>query len=163
MHTGVNYSSGSYLYKTDSMGNHPCYNRWHQVVVSNLFPSDSSFTLHSVDGATMHPAYVTVVENPPINISEECATEIVQPTKRPSGLRIRPNPNTGTFTLSFPDPLLAESYYIVYDTMGKLLFEQRLQPGQESEAVDLSRFGKGIFLVRVSDAHGFHSDRVVVE
>ena len=163
MHTGVNYSSGSYLFKTDPLGNHPCYNRWHQVVVSNLFPSDSSFTMHSVDGATMHPAYVTVVENPPINVVEECATEIVQPNKRPSGLRVRPNPNTGLFTLSFADPLMAESYYSVYDTMGKLLFQRPLPQGKATEEVDLSRFGAGTYVVRVTSKEGSCDERVVVE
>ncbi len=46
-------------------------------------------------------------------------------------MSVRPNPNTGHFTLSFADPLMAESYYSVYDTMGKLLFQRPLPQGKD--------------------------------
>jgi hypothetical protein len=78
-------------------------------------------------------------------------------------MSIRPNPNTGHFTLSFADPLMAESYYSVYDTMGKLLFQRPLPQGKATEEVDLSRFGAGTYVVRVTSKEGSCYERVVVE
>ncbi|WKZ64862.1 MAG: T9SS type A sorting domain-containing protein [Flavobacteriales bacterium] len=83
--------------------------------------------------------------------------------ERRAPMSIRPNPNTGHFTLSFPDPLMAESYYSVYDTMGKLLFQRPLPQGKETEEVDLSRFGRGTYVVRFTDKEGSCYERVVVE
>lgn len=76
---------------------------------------------------------------------------------------IFPNPNTGRFTLAFPDPLTADSFYSVYDTMGRLLFQRPLAVGQQSEEIDLSRFGRGTYLVRITGKDGVSHERVVVQ
>ncbi|HRN38226.1 MAG TPA: hypothetical protein PLL18_15080, partial [Flavobacteriales bacterium] len=44
--------SMSYIFKTDSLGHFDCDELHYPIVVSDLFPVDSSFTLTSVDGAT---------------------------------------------------------------------------------------------------------------
>jgi hypothetical protein len=152
-----------FIFKTDSLGYLPCHNQWHATTIVDLFPTDSSFTLTSIDGATAHPAFITEEENPPITLLEGCANSIPRPEKHPSGFRIRPNPNTGHFTLSFADPLMAESYYSVYDTMGKLLFQRPLPQGKATEEVDLTRFGAGNYVVRVTSKEGSCYERVVVE
>ena len=77
--------------------------------------------------------------------------------------RIRPNPNTGHFTMEFSDPLAADSFYSVYDAVGKLLFQRPLANGQTSAEIDLSRFGKGTYLVRVTSREGVCNERVVVQ
>ena len=161
---GQGYALGPFLFKTDSMGYLPCYNQWHPVVVEDLFPVDSSFTLASVDGAVAYPAYITEAVNVPLEVIEPCATSTSwQPTVRPGKrtMSIRPNPNTGHFTLSFADPLMAESYYSVYDTMGKLLFQRPLPQGKETEEVDLSRFGAGTYVVRFTSKEGSSYERVL--
>jgi hypothetical protein len=166
MMNGQAYGLGAYIFKTDSLGYLPCYNRWHPVVVEDLFPTDSSFTLNSVDGAVKLPAYITYTETDPLQVIEPCGpTATWQPTERPEKRRmsIRPNPNTGHFTLSFPDPLIAESYYSVYDTMGKLLFQRPLPKGKQTEEVDLTRFGAGTYVVRFTSKEGSCYERVVVE
>jgi hypothetical protein len=81
---------------------------------------------------------------------------------------IRPNPNTGQFTVEFPDPLLRDSYYRVYDPTGRLLYQRPQPSGATLEEIDLSRFGRGVYLLRVSDTEGVrhvptHIGRVVVE
>ncbi len=154
---------GYYLFKHDSLGYLPCYNRWHTTTILDLFPTDSSFTLTSIDGATAHPAFITEAENPPITILEGCANSIPRPEKHPSGFRIKPNPSTGHFTLSFTDPLMAESYYSVYDTMGKLLFQRPVPQGKATEEVDLTRFGAGTYVLRFTSKEGSCYERVVVE
>ena len=79
------------------------------------------------------------------------------------GFRVHPNPNTGRFTMEFKDPLATESYYSVYDTMGRLLYQRPLPKGAMVEEIDLSRFGKGTYVVKVTDKEGVCYERVVVE
>ncbi|MBL7980474.1 MAG: T9SS type A sorting domain-containing protein [Flavobacteriales bacterium] len=161
-------NASKFIYKTDSLGRFDCLEHPNPLQVADLFPADSSFVLTSttsVATATTILVNDSILDPSIFTTYDACtfATNLPPRMERHTPMSVRPNPNTGTFTLSFASPLMADSYYSVYDTMGKLLFEQRLQPGQESEAVDLSRFGKGIFLVRVSAAQGFYSERVVVE
>ena len=78
-------------------------------------------------------------------------------------MQVRPNPNTGQFTVEFPDPLRAESYYSVYDSMGRLLYQRPLPAGKGTEEVDLSRFGKGTYVIKCTDKEGVYHERVVVE
>lgn len=74
-----------------------------------------------------------------------------------------PNPNAGQFTVAFSVPLTANSFYSVYDAVGKLLFQRPLAKGQESEEMDLSRFGSGTYLVRITSKDGVCNERVVVQ
>ncbi len=76
---------------------------------------------------------------------------------------LHPNPTTGLFAVEFTDPLSTDSFYSVYDALGKLLFQRPLAKGQTSEEIDLSRFGKGTYLVRVTSREGVCNERVVVQ
>ena len=154
----------AYLYKTDSLGHLPCFEVHYPVVISELFPVDSTVTLTSYDGAERRPAFVTDTIYDPIVVYDACTFTTNLPPQSPRSSRpmtVRPNPNTGHFTLSFADPLMAESYYSVYDTMGKLLFQRPLPQGKESEEVDLSRFGAGTYVVRVTSKEGSCYERVL--
>lgn len=157
--------SMSYIFKADSLGHFPCNELYYPIEVSDLFPVDSSFTLTSVDGATAYPAYVQDTVYDAIEVYNACTITGVphlynQGKAKP---RIRPNPNTGRFTVEFNDPLAADSFYSVYDAVGKLLFQRPLAKGQESEEIDLSRFGKGTYLVRITSRDGVCNERVVVQ
>jgi hypothetical protein len=160
------WTGAPFIFKTDSLGHFSCSEQGHPVVVSELFPTDSSFTLVSVDGATVHAASVNDTILNLIQVYDACeVANTILPMQKYSGrpMSVRPNPNTGTFTLSFPDPLMAESYYSVYDTMGKLLFQRPLPHGKQTEEVDLSRFGAGTYVVRFTSREGSCYERVVVE
>ncbi len=85
---------------------------------------------------------------------------MVRSQSKPS---VRPNPNTGRFTVVFQDPLMAESYYSVYDAMGRLLYQRPLATGKTTEEVDLSRFGTGTYVIKFTDPQGTCYERVVVE
>lgn len=157
--------SMSYIFKTDSLGHFDCDELHYPIEVSDLFPTDSSFTLTSVDGATAYPAYVQDTTYDAIQVYNACTTTGV-PNLYNYGRnkpRIRPNPNTGHFTVDFPDPLTADSFYSVYDAVGKLLFQRPLAKGQESEEMDLSRFGRGTYVVRITSRDGVCNERVVVQ
>jgi hypothetical protein len=60
-----------------------------------------------------------------------------------------------------------DSDYGMYDPTGRLLYQRPL-PAGATEEIDLSRFGRGVYLLRVSDTEGVrhvptHIGRVVVE
>ncbi len=76
---------------------------------------------------------------------------------------ITPNPTTGRVTMTFPGPLTVGSFYSVYDAVGKLLFQRPLAQGQQSEEIDLARFGKGTYLLRISDQEDVCHEKVVVQ
>lgn len=162
MYDGQGYFLGMYIFKTNHLGYLPCENRWHQVIVSDLLPLDSSFTLTSVDGATMHPAFVSNAVYPSLEVDEPCESSTGQPPSI-DGFRVRPNPNPGRFTVVFQDPLMAESYYSVYTAMGQLLYQRLLPVGKTVEEVDLSRYGAGTYLIKFTHKEGVCYERVLVE
>ena len=159
------YNNWAFLYKADSLGHLPCVEEYHPVQVVDLFPTDSSFTLTSFNGAVAFPAFIEDTTYIPIEIYDECqiVTAILTSHSRAHQFHIRPNPNTGQFIMEFADPLLRESYYSVYDPLGKLLFQRPLAVGATLEEVDLSRFGKGTYVIKITDPEGIRHERVVLE
>jgi hypothetical protein len=161
-----NWSGGQFIFKADSLGRFPCWEWQPPIVLVDLFPTDSSVTLTPIAGVTMHEAFANDTTFAPIATYDGCTftanlpPDLSRSRARPS---IRPNPNTGRFTVVFADPLMAESYYSVYDAMGKLLFQRPLPQGKETEEVDLSRFGRGTYVLRVTNREGSCYERVVVE
>ena len=162
MNTGL-----PYIFKADSLGNFSCLSRSHPVHLYDLFPTDSSFTLTSTDGATMHQAFVSDTTFAPLSVYDACevANGLASTWERPGErrIRVRPNPNTGRFTLAFADPLLAQSYYSVYDAVGKLLYQRPLPAGATVSEVDLARFGAGTYVIKLTSPEGTCYERVVVE
>jgi len=155
----------AYVFKTDSMGHLPCFDRPYPVVISELFPTDSSFNLISVDGAVAGPAFLSDTTFAAFSMYDACdvITNVSLRSSSHHRPRVRPNPNTGQFTVEFADPLIAESYYSVYDTMGKLLFQRRLPTGATQEEVDLTGFSPGTYVLRFTDRDGVCYERVVLE
>ena len=66
--------SMSYIFKTDSLGHFDCNELHYPIEVAELFPTDSSFTLTSVDGATAYPAYVQDTTYDAIQVYDACTT-----------------------------------------------------------------------------------------
>jgi hypothetical protein len=154
----------AFLYKTDSLGHLPCHEQYHPVQVLDLFPVDSSFTLTSVDGAVALPAFAQDTTYAPLVMYEACEVVTgISPIRHYRSMRVYPNPTPGRFTMEFSDPLLRESYYSVYDATGRLLYQRPLPTGAKLEEVDLSRLGRGTYLLRVTDPEGHRHERVVVE
>ena len=159
------WSGAPYIFKADSLGHFSCNEHQPYIEITDLFPTDSSFVLTSIDGATAFPAFVNDTVFDPINAYDACVITSVPRYGRqyPNRPTIRPNPNTGHFTVEFADPLMAESYYSVYDTMGKLLFQRRLPTGATQEDVDLTGFSPGTYVLRFTDRDGVCYERVVLE
>ncbi len=154
-----------FIFKSDSLGHFSCQDNPYAVEVMDLFPTDSSFVLTSVDGATAHPAYVNDTIFDPLNVYDACVVTSVPQyhSGKPRNMRVYPNPAPGRFTMEFTDPLLRESYYSVYDATGRLLHQRPLPTGATLEEVDISRFGRGTYVLRVTDPEGQRHERMVVE
>lgn len=158
------WSIMGYIYKTDPWGHFPCHEEHFPVQTMELFPLDSAFTLSSVDGATAFPAFVNDTTYEVLPDFDACdPLQVSDPFSASRHTTIHPNPNTGRFTVAFPDPLTADSFYSVYDAVGKLLLQRPLARGTESEEIDLSRFGAGTYLVRITSKDGVCNERVVVQ
>ncbi len=159
-------AGGVFLFKTDSLGHLPCSEaQAPPLSVSVLFPTDSSFVLTSVEGATAFPSTVADTNYPAVITYDGCTITSVQDPVHQHGIKpsIHPNPSTGHFTLEFPDPLTVDSFYSVYDATGRLLFQRPLSKSMEKVEIDLSGYGKGMYLIRFSDRDGVCAERVVVE
>ena len=160
-----NSMAEAFICKTDSLGHPSCHEQYHSIEITDQFPIDSNIVLTSVDGLTVHPAFMSDTTFAPIAEFDLCLINGLQlnPRREPSGPTVLPNPNTGRFTVQFADPLMAERYYSVYDAMGKLLLQRRLPPGATVEEVDLSRFGSGTYVIKFTSPDGVCHERVVVE
>jgi len=166
MFDGQGYPYGTYIFKTDSLGHLPCSEAAPApLYMTALFPVDSNLTLTSVDGATTYPAYAQDTTHAPIVVYDGCTftTGIAQTLSHARPPKVLPNPSSGRFTVEFTDPLTVDSFYSVYDATGKLLFQRPLAQSAEKVEIDLSRYGKGLYLIRFSDRDGVCSERVVVE
>ncbi|HRH71240.1 MAG TPA: T9SS type A sorting domain-containing protein [Flavobacteriales bacterium] len=155
-----------YIFKTDSEGHFPCLDISYPVTISELFPVDSSFTLTSVDGAIARPAFARDTVLDPFTVYDGCTNVLLKVphvSGKPQRMSVYPNPTPGRFTVEFQDPLVKDSYYSVYDAMGKLLFQRAAAHGQKTEEVDLTGYSKGTYVIRFTDKEGTCYERVVVE
>lgn len=155
-------SSCAFIFKSDPGGSLSCMQEVHHVQVVDLFPSDSTVTLSSTDGVVEQPAMMgdTIFT---FSTYDACSVTALPVRHKAPRFSVHPNPNTGRFTVQFADPLMAESYYSVYDAMGKLLLQRRLPPGATVEEVDLSHFGSGTYIIKFTSPDGVCHERVVVE
>jgi hypothetical protein len=159
-------SNWAYLYKTDSLGHLPCFEQHFPVLISELFPVDSAVTLlTSFDGAERRPAFINDTIYDPLTVYDACTftTNLPPRMERSRPMSVRPNPTPGRITVEFPDPLLRDSFYSVFDATGRLLYQRPLPAGATLEEIDLSRFGRGTYVLRVTNREGSCYERVVVE
>lgn len=156
-------SSMPYVLKPDAVGHFPCWERQHPIELVELFPVDSAITLTSVNGASILPAILTDTIFDPVTVFSGCDFSTGMPHSITAKPRLYPNPTPGRFTVEFADPLMADSYYSLFDTMGKLLLQRPLPTGATLEEVDLTRFGAGSYVIKFTSPEGVCYERVVVE
>jgi len=155
-----------YIYKSDANGHLPCWERVHAIQTLDLFPVDSAFTLVTEDIlTTATPVLVVDTTLQPFTVYDGCTFTTGIPDQRRSRPKpaVRPNPTPGRFTVEFQDPLVKDTYYSVYDTMGKLLFQRAAAHGKRTEEVDLTGYSTGTYVIRFTDPEGVCYERVVVE
>ncbi len=159
-----NWSGGQFIFKADSLGHFPCTESQIPISLVELFPVDSNITLTAIEGVTMHDAFVSDTTFAPIATYDACIVTTNLPPRMERGrIGVKPNPTPGRITLSFPHPLQRDTYYSVIDATGRLLYQRPLPAGGTEEDIDLSRFGRGTYILRITDPDGQRNERVVVE
>jgi len=77
-----------------------------------------------------------------------------------SNIIVHPNPSNGKFTVSSPRPLGAIE---IYDMNGKKVFESGSAFDQTSRDIDLTRYGTGVYIIKLNDGIKTIGRKVVVQ
>ncbi len=96
-------------------------------------------------------------------LMEDYTVGIRRPDPQIIGLGLHPNPSSGRFIVDFNGSRTVDSFYSVYDATGRLLFQRPLSKSMGAVEINLSGYGKGMYLIRFSDRDGICAERVVVE
>ncbi|AMM52339.1 hypothetical protein TH61_15675 [Rufibacter sp. DG15C] len=76
-----------------------------------------------------------------------------------------PNPSSGRFTVSFQIDKKSETKLRVVDSTGRTVLEEDagMQKGMFTRELDLSRFGRGVYILQILSGKNVRSERVVVQ
>jgi hypothetical protein len=161
--TGLNY-----IMRADQNGQFSCEQQAFSFQSVELFPEGVPITLsfysNTAEASSLN--IPTELIDPALYLNWdlcEIVNTVAPTTEFRKGPRIRPNPTPGRITVELPTPLLPDSFYSVFDATGRLLYERPLPPGTTTTDIDLSRFGTGTYLLRITDPEGQRNERVVVE
>ncbi|MFZ1634668.1 MAG: T9SS type A sorting domain-containing protein, partial [Chitinophagales bacterium] len=79
---------------------------------------------------------------------------------------IFPNPNNGTFTLSYQDQLLPESSEIIleiFNSYGQIIFSKNLVGNEINETITLTNIAAGIYITRIYYNNNYIENKLFVE
>ena len=151
------------MYKTDSLGHTYCNELQEPIYVYNLFPTDSDFVISFVAGGYGLPASANDITYPTPIVSTECITSVGIATARRENFSLYPNPTSGKLHIFRDDPYTSSCYYSVYNVQGRLLIQQKFINGNKDTSIDLSKYGKGIYLVKITDGVEMVTKKIVLE
>ncbi|HRC33038.1 MAG TPA: T9SS type A sorting domain-containing protein [Bacteroidia bacterium] len=154
---------GSYLFKTDTGGYTPCGGMYDEPLnMTPLFFTDSLMSLSSIDGADVLPAFATPLFSTSVITADDCIV-LANPTTSPQSLYSwpYPNPTKGEVNIQKSNnvPL---SYITVYNHQGILVLQKKLEQDEEGK-IDLSKFGPGLYLIKINEQGKIRTEQVVVE
>jgi Secretion system C-terminal sorting domain len=98
-------------------------------------------------------------------LDRSCFSTVVgtHPPKTPQALKIVPNPVNGSnFMVEFGDGLMEDGQLELIDLNGRVIQQSLVTMGAARAVVDASRLPAGVYLVRLSQADGARSQRVIV-
>jgi photosystem II stability/assembly factor-like uncharacterized protein len=83
---------------------------------------------------------------------------------KPTGDRINifPNPSHGAFRITFRNAG-AMPHVEIYNAYGAKVYEASNPKQQTSNEIDLSKYSKGIYFVRISDGQNIHAEKIVIQ
>jgi hypothetical protein len=159
-----NWTGAQFIYKTDSLGHSSCNEYNLPVYVYDLFPMDSDVVMLSVDGATAYPANITPAARSSFPTYDDCTiTGISNQNNLSPQYSIHPNPSTGKVFIFRNDAYTSDCYFAVYNSLGKLLIQQKFINGNKDTEINLSRYGKGIYLIKITEGVETITKKIVIE
>jgi hypothetical protein len=155
---------GTFLYKTDTTGTTPCGGNFVEPITTTpLFYNDSLITLGSIDGATVQDAYVIDTVGGPFNTMDDC---ILLSTNNENTNTYHapafPNPTNGDVTVPSSKIFERDSYVTVYDSTGRIVIQYGIA-GTQTLKFNLSKFGPGLYLIKINEQGKIRTEQVVVE
>ncbi len=83
-------------------------------------------------------------------------------TKLEDLIKLYPNPTSGMVTLEIIKPFQSVILVEIINTQGQKIYSVELKTQEIHESVDLSRFPKGIYLVRVISKDWIRSGKLII-
>jgi len=119
---------------TSSLGSHPC---------GSIFQNGTTTVSYtSMDGSGNSATCsftVTVI----------CVVGSTAPGKSSFQMRISPNPNPGIFTIDLPSPATLGMAFRITDLTGRLVQEQKAEPGSALQTVRAGELPNGLYFLQV--------------
>jgi hypothetical protein len=81
-------------------------------------------------------------------------------TRKSADINIYPNPNTGNFTINFKDNNATASIAIIYDALGRKVWEQKLQLGINTIQSSLT---SGVYYITVKGSQTLVREKLVIQ
>jgi hypothetical protein len=91
----------------------------------------------------------------------ECLTGVEQPENPTMSFDVFPNPSSGSFRVSFHSDQGGESYVLVYDVNGQIVFET-VHNTMENLVIDLSNHANGLYLVKATSGNSVISKKITI-
>jgi PKD repeat protein len=148
---------GDTLYSSATTGNQWYYNG---TAISGA--TDSSFVM-TTSGGTY---YVKVTDS--VGICSAVSSVFVGVNENLNlgiSYKIFPNPNHGESTLSIVTDENSELKIDITDVVGKIVYQQKVQAKgrqQTDTSIDISAFGKGIYMLHLSNEKGSTTEKIIV-
>lgn len=153
---------GIYLIRTDSLGWAGCQEEYYPITVNPIFPTDSNWVQTFDTGAVVMNSNLTDTTFT-ISVFDGCLLDNVHPiTGIDKSKLIYPNPTSGKINFKRNEPVKQPSFVTVYNSTGKVIFEKHLT-SEQNQQLDLSRSGKGIYLIKFTEGEKITTSRVVIE
>ncbi len=91
-----------------------------------------------------------------------CRTSGIQENKLNNLFSVYPNPTSDNLTINIKSELVGNKTLSVYDSFGKVIFEQVVSNQQEFINVDLSKHSKGLYFVKIVTENSFYTEKIIL-
>ncbi len=161
---GPSPSYGCYIIKTDSLGFVGCQEFTDSIVVNNIFTTDSLIQVTD----TLVPVqifnsaiYDSIAPFP--SVYNGCfLSGLDKNNSLVTKLNAYPNPTLGKLNIKTNEPSKGGKIIIVYDSMGRVVLQKKYNIETDMQ-LDLTRYDKGIYLIKVIDGDKVSECKVIVE
>ena len=89
---------------------------------------------------------VDVVEN--AYLKEYSTVLSLDEIEKLNGIILSPNPNTGNFTLQFKDPLFSGAELIIFDALGRAVYEEKLK--KQDNSISIQGLESGLYFAQIT-------------
>ena len=78
-------------------------------------------------------------------------------------LNIYPNPNNGIFNIQFATALSENTEITIFDGIGRKVFTQTIERGNQATQINLQKIPSGVYLIRFNQNEATYTKQIIVE